>query len=332
MRVEEPGGELTAHRGPTVPPVAGHVRVSVTASGMCGADVGTAQARGACAPVVPGHEIAGVIAEIGEGVRGLQVGERVAVGWFGGSCGHCEACRRGDVVHCPERQVPGMSYPGGWAESITVPAGAIARIPAGLDAFDAAPMGCAGVTTFNAIRRAEVPAGGRIAVFGLGGLGHLAVQFAAALGHEVVAIARGPERAEPARSLGASAYIDAAPGDPGRRLRELGGVDAVLVTAPAAEPLPELLDGLSPHGRLVLLGIGGDRFALPVGTLVMNALRVQGHVTGGPIDIEETMRFAVRHDVRPMIERIPLADAQHGLERLRAGRARFRVVLDASAS
>ena len=172
MHVQASDPELVPARVPLDPAPEGWVRIAVAASGICGADLGTVSAGAdSPSPVTPGHEVAGTIAELGAGVAGWGVGDRVAVGWFGGSCGHCDACRRGDVVHCPERQVPGISYPGGWAESITVPAAALARVPDGLDLVDAAPMGCAGVTTFNAVRRAGVPAGGQLAVHGLGGAG-----------------------------------------------------------------------------------------------------------------------------------------------------------------
>lgn len=193
MAVTEPEGPLALSTVQTISPTGRQVRVSVKASGVCGADLGTAAAKapGTVFPVTPGHEVAGVIAELSEQVQGWQVGDRVAVGWFGGSCGHCAFCRAGDVAHCPEREVPGLSYPGGWAQSMTAPADALIHIPDELDFFEAAPFGCAGVTTFNAVRKAATPTGGRVAVFGIGGLGHLAVQFAARLGYETIAINRG---------------------------------------------------------------------------------------------------------------------------------------------
>lgn len=219
MLVTEPKGVLYPSVAETISPTGRWVRVSVTASGVCNADIATAAAsgRGVSFPVTPGHEVAGVIAELGDHVEGWSVGERVAVGWFGGSCGHCAFCRVGDVVHCPERKVPGVSYPGGWAQSITVPAEALARIPDEFDLFDAAPFGCAGVTTFNAVRKADIRAGARVAVFGIGGLGHLAVQFAAKLGYETIAIARGRDREKLARELGAHHYLDSDAQAPGRR-------------------------------------------------------------------------------------------------------------------
>lgn len=248
MVVPSAGAPMVAQTVPVREPHVGEVRVRVRASGICGADLGTAQGR-ADAPVTPGHEIAGTVAAVGQGVSAWEVGDRVAIGWFGGSCGRCQACRRGDVVHCPDRQIPGLSYPGGWAESITVPADALARVPDGLDLLDAAPMGCAGVTTWNALRGAGLAPGARVAVLGLGGLGHLAVQFAAAMGHEVTAIARGPERAAAARDLGAHHYLDSTEGSAGAALRRQGGVDFILSTAPSGQPLRDVLQGCGCTGR-----------------------------------------------------------------------------------
>src|SRR5699024_10263603 len=294
---------------PLEPAPAGWVRVAVAAAGICGADLGTVSAGAdSSSPVTPGHEVAGTIAELGPGVAGWRVGDRVAVGWFGGSCGHCDSCRHGDPVHCPERRVPGLSYPGGWSESITVPADALARVPDELDLVDAAPMGCAGVTTFNGVRRGRVRPGGRVAVVGLGGLGHLAVQFAAAMGYHVTAIARGRDRAELARGLGADRYLDGRD-SPGSVLHDLGGVDAIVHTVPASEPLPDLVRGLRPRGHLVLVGIGPGEVSLPMGRLVSDALTVTGHLTGSPADTEEAMRFAVLNGIRPLIEHVPLEQA-----------------------
>jgi len=331
MQVQQPGGrvEVASVSPPSLEP--GWVRVEVVATGVCGADLGTvATTDPAALPATPGHEVAGRIAALGEGVRGWQVGDRVAVGWFGGSCGTCEFCRRGDVVHCAQRKVPGINYPGGWAESITVPADALARIPEELDFAHAAPLGCAGVTTFNAVRGAGVRAGGRVAIFGIGGLGHLAVQFSAAMGYEVVAMARGSQRAQAAADLGADHYFDLESVPPAQALSTLGGVDLIISTIPAPPPLKELMRGLRPRGQMVLLGVDSSKLEFPVAPLVMNALSITGHLTGSPVQIEETMRFAVVNGVRPWIERLPLTDAQSAVEHLRAGEARFRMVLEAA--
>ncbi|WP_165396241.1 alcohol dehydrogenase catalytic domain-containing protein [Streptomyces sp. F001] len=334
MVVTEPRGPLHPSMAETASPTGTWVRVSVTASGVCNADIATAAATGSGTsfPVTPGHEVAGVIAEVGDQVEGWSVGDRVAVGWFGGSCGHCAFCRAGDVVHCPERKVPGLSYPGGWAQSITVPADALARIPDGLDLFDAAPFGCAGVTTFNAVRKAGTRAGGRVAVFGLGGLGHLAVQFAAKLGYETIAIARGGDREKLARDLGAHHYIDSNAQAPGAVLKELGGADLIVHTASSTAPVDELLTGLNVHGQITLVGVDAGSVTVPAARLVMNGHTVTGHLTGSPRETEEAMRFAVTNGVRPMIERMPLEQAGEAVTRLRSGAPRFRIVLHTARS
>ncbi|MEV0537961.1 alcohol dehydrogenase catalytic domain-containing protein [Kitasatospora sp. NPDC050463] len=297
---------------------------------MCNADIATAAAagKGSSFPVTPGHEVAGAIAEIGDQVEGWAVGDRVAVGWFGGSCGHCVYCRAGDVVHCAERKVPGLSYPGGWAQSITVPADALARIPDGLDLFDAAPFGCAGVSTFNAVRKAGICAGGRVAVFGIGGLGHLAVQFAAKLGYETIAVARGGDREQLARDLGAHHYIDSDTHAPGAALKELGGADLIVYTASSTAPVDELLTGLNVHGQLTLVGVDAGSVIVPAAQLVMNGHTLTGHLTGSARETEEVMEFAVTNGVRPMVERMPLEKAGEAVTRLRSGAPRFRIVLD----
>ncbi|MGP3775404.1 alcohol dehydrogenase catalytic domain-containing protein [Streptomyces sp. SDT5-1] len=307
--------------------------MTVVASGVCGADIGTAAATGkdTVFPVTPGHEVAGYVAETGDQVEGFSVGDRVAVGWFGGSCGRCARCRAGDVVHCPERMVPGLSYPGGWSESITVPVDALVRIPEGLDFFEAAPFGCAGVTTFNAVRNAGIRAGGRVAVFGIGGLGHLAIQFASKLGYETIAIARGTEREKFAGQLGAHRYIDSAVQAPGAALKELGGADLIVLTASSTAAADELLSGLNTHGKLTLVGIDAGAVTVPVAGLVMHGHVVTGHLTGSPRETQEAMRFAVTNGVRAVVERMPLQQAGEALSRLREGAARFRIVLDSSA-
>ncbi|MFI6463118.1 alcohol dehydrogenase catalytic domain-containing protein [Streptomyces sp. NPDC050538] len=331
MVVNEPRGDVRSSIRTPAPPAARWVRVSVTASGVCNADIATAAATGpgTVFPVTPGHEVAGVIAEVGDQVEGWSVGDRVAVGWFGGSCGHCSFCRTGDVVHCPERKVPGLSYPGGWAQSITVPADALARVPDGLDLFDAAPFGCAGVTTFNAVRKARIRTGGRVAVFGIGGLGHLALQFAAGLGHQAVAIARGAERGPLSRALGARHYIDSDAHAPGAALKELGGADLIVYTASSTAPVNELLTGLNTHGQLTLVGVDAGSVTVPAAQLVMNAHTLTGHLTGSAHETEQAMEFAVTNGIRPMIERMPLDQADDAVTRLRSGAPRFRIVLDA---
>ncbi len=328
----DPGKRLVPRNIPLEGPRPGWVRVEVAASGVCHADLEYAANPEASEdnPVIPGHEIAGVIAELGDEVQGWSIGDRVAVGWFGGSCGHCAFCRVGDVVHCAELQVPGSSYPGGWAESVTVPASALARIPEGMDFFDAAPMGCAGVTTFNAIRKANLAPGATVAVLGIGGLGHLALQFSNKMGFRTIAIARGAARDGLARGLGAHDYIDTTAGPAGKALAEMGGADLIVCTAQTTEPVSGLLAGLRPHGRLTLLGVDDGSITLPAAQLVMHELSVGGVVTGNTRDIEETMAFALRTGVRPLIERMPLESANEALERIGAGNVAFRIALDAT--
>ncbi|MGW9372963.1 alcohol dehydrogenase catalytic domain-containing protein [Streptomyces xanthophaeus] len=328
--VTEPGGSLTPGLVEPVSPTGRSVRVGVVACGVCNADISTAAATGSRTvfPVTPGHEVAGVITGLGEAVEGWAVGDRVAVGWFGGSCGHCSYCRWGDVVHCSERKVPGMSYSGGWAQGITVPADALARIPDEMDFFDAAPFGCAGVTAFNAVRKAGIRVGGRVAVFGIGGLGHLAVQFAAKLGYETVAIARGGERESIARDLGAHHYIDSDAQQPGAALKALGGADLIVSTASSTSPVDELLTGLNVHGQLTLVGADAGSVTVPAAQLVMNGHTLTGHLTGSPHETEEAMHFALTNGVRPVIERMPLEKAEDAVARLRSGAPRFRIVLD----
>lgn len=331
MRVDPDGGGLSPHVVESDDPPAGWVTVRVAATGVCFADVATSRTLPLEPSITPGHEIAGEVVVVGAGVETRWVGERVAVGWFGGSCTRCSYCRAGDPVHCPDRKTPGSSYPGGWAEFVTVPEDALARVPDGLSLFDAAPLGCAGVTTFNAIRRANVAPGGRVAVFGIGGLGHLAVQFAAQMGYEVVAIARGMAREPLARQLGTHHYVDAESAEVGEVLRDLGGADLLLSTASTTAPLAGLLPGLRVGGRLCIVGVDGGVLDVPTAVLTMKSIVVTGHLTGSARDIEETMRFALLNNVRPIIERMPLEEAASAVERLARGDARFRIVLDATS-
>ena len=235
-------------------------------------------------------------------------------------------------MHCPERRTPGNSYPGGYAESMVAPADALAAVPDGMDLVDAAPMGCAGVTTFRAIREAGVRAGGRVAVVGLGGLGHLAVQFAARMGYETVAVARGPQRREAALGLGAAHYVDSFEQPAGAALAAMGGADLILNCAATTEHLEELLDGLRVHGRLTLVGFDGGDLTVPAARLVTRGQVITGHLTGNAHDIEETLAFARLHGVRPVVERMPLREAGAALESIAAGRAGMRIVLETDGS
>lgn len=313
----------------TTSPPAGHVRIAVKACGVCGTD--HAFVNGGFPdlnwPITPGHEIAGTIAELGSGVEGFSVGERVAVGWFGGTCNRCGPCRRGQFMQCMNGQVPTWHYPGGYAESATAPAAALARIPEGLSFTEAAPMGCAGVTTFNALRRSTARAGDRVAIVGVGGLGHLGIQWARAMGFETIAIARGTDKAADARTLGAHHYIDSTAGDVGAALQALGGAQVVLATAADSAAMGATAGGLAPEGELVLIGATVDPMPVNPLAMIMGGHRLVGHPSGTSADIEDTMNFAVLSGVRARIQEVPLAKAAEAYAAMDAGRARYRMVL-----
>ena len=279
-------------------------------------------------PLTPGHEIAGTIAEIGDGVEDFAVGDRVEVGWFGGNCNRCVPCRKGYFMQCQRLQVPSWHYPGGYAESVVVPATALARIPEELSFGEAAPLGCAGVTTFNGLRRTKAKAGDLVAVLGIGGLGHLGVQFARAMGFETVAIARGAARADAARELGAHHYIDSTESDVAAALKDLGGAAVVLATAANAEAMAATVGGLGPQGELVTIGVTPDNLPIsPAQSDRRRAGRWSGIRPGTSRDVEETMHFAVLSGVRPVIEERPLAQAAEAYEAMDTGKAHYRIVL-----
>ncbi|MEU2060450.1 alcohol dehydrogenase [Streptomyces sp. NPDC013455] len=313
-------------------PGPGQARIAVEACGICHSDAFfvTAGMPGITFPVVPGHEIAGRIAELGEGTGdgSPQVGDRVAVGWFGGSCGHCRSCREGDFIVCPNLKVPGWAYDGGFAEQVIAPVDALARIPDGLAASDAGPMACAGVTTYNGLRRSSARPGDLVAVLGIGGLGHLGVQYAAAMGFETVAIARGAEKAGFAEQLGAHHYVDSTSGTPvAEALRSLGGARAVLATAGDAEAITATAGGLAPRGELVVIGASPEPLGISPVQLLMNANVIRGHPSGTARDVEDTMAFSALHGIRPMTETVPLAQAGEAYDKMLSGAARFRMVL-----
>jgi alcohol dehydrogenase len=328
--VKSRGGPLELAEIETPPPDRGQVRVDVAACGVCGTDQAIVNGGfpGVPWPLTPGHEIAGTVAEVGPGVEDFTVGDRVAIGWFGGHCGICTPCRKGLFIHCVNGQVPSLSYPGGYAESATVPANALARIPDELSFAEAAPMGCAGVTTYNALRRTRAVAGDVVAVLGLGGLGHLGVQFAAAMGFDTVAIARGRgERERDALALGARHYIDSTAEDVAEALQKLGGAAVVLGTVGNAQAMADTVGGLAPRGELVTVGVTGEPLAVSPAQLIQPALTISGHPSGTARDVEETMRFAVVSGVRARIEERPLDDAAEAYAAMVDGRARYRMVL-----
>ncbi|MEU6089434.1 alcohol dehydrogenase [Streptomyces sp. NPDC047085] len=313
-------------------PGPGEVRIAVEACGICHSDAifVNAAVPGVMFPVVPGHEVAGRVEELGAGVgdRGWQVGDRVTVGWFGGSCGYCTQCRKGDFIVCERLKVPGWAYDGGFAEKMIAPCDALARIPDALSAVDAGPMACAGVTTFNGLRRSSARPGDRVAVVGLGGLGHLGVQYAVAMGFETVAIARGPEKADFAKQIGAHHYVDSTSGTPvAEALQALGGADVVLATAGNSEAMAATLDGLAPRGQLVVIGADAEPMPITPFQLIMAARGVHGHPSGTAQDVQDTMEFSALHNIRPMTELVPLDRAEEAYQKMMAGKARYRMVL-----
>ncbi|MFI2642291.1 alcohol dehydrogenase [Streptomyces sp. NPDC018610] len=313
-------------------PGAGQVRIAVEACGICHSDAFFVDAvmPGVRFPLVPGHEVAGRVDALGDGAAeyGWQPGDRVAVGWFGGSCGHCTACRQGDFVVCETLKVPGWAYDGGFAERMIAPVDALARIPESLAAADAGPMACAGVTVFNGLRRSAARPGDLVAVLGIGGLGHLGVQYAVAMGFETVAIARGAGKARFAEQLGAHHYVDSTADTPvGEALQALGGAKAVLATAGSSEAISATVDGLTHRGELVAIGATPDPLGISPLQLITGGRVVRGHPSGTAQDVEDTMAFSALHGIRPMTEVAPLAEADEAYRRMLSGSARFRMVL-----
>ncbi|MFI1467672.1 alcohol dehydrogenase [Streptomyces wuyuanensis] len=309
-----------------------HVRIAVEACGICHSDAFFVSAAlpGVTFPEVPGHEIAGRVDALGEGIEdwGWQVGDRVAVGWFGGSCGHCTPCRQGDFIVCENLKVPGWAYDGGFAEYAIAPVDALARIPDSLTAADAGPMACAGVTTYNGLRRSSARSGDLVAVLGIGGLGHLAVRYAVAMGFETVAIARGADKADFSKQLGAHHYIDSTAGTTvAEALQSLGGAKAVLATASNSAAITATVDGLAPRGELVVIGADPEALGINPVQLLMSGRVVRGHPSGTARDVQDTMEFSALHGIRPTIETLPLDQADEAYQKMLSGSARFRMVL-----
>ena len=310
-----------------------HVRVRVLSCGVCHSDLLAVEGQrpDPQQPVVPGHEIVGIVDALGEGVTTWQVGDRVGLGFLGGQCNRCEFCRRADFVNCTDQPQPGTTHDGGYAEMVIARATGLVRIPEGLDAMLAAPLLCAGITTFNALRAGGAGPDALIGVQGLGGLGHLGVQYAKKLGCRVAAIARGTEKAELAVSLGADHYIDSAQVDPGEALTALGGAAAVIATAASGASMSPLIAGLRPRGTLVVVGAAPDPIEVGTSDLIFGGRRILGSLTGTAAENEDNLAFCLTHGVVPMIEAMPFTDAPQAYERMMAGHARFRVVLDVAA-
>jgi propanol-preferring alcohol dehydrogenase len=313
-----------------VAPRAGHVRLRVQSCGVCHSDVLGVEGQRAdpSQPVVPGHEVVGVVDAVGDGVTAWEIGDRVGVGFLGGHCGECDGCRRGDFVNCANQPQPGTTVDGGYAEVGYARATGLVRIPDTLSSVEASPLLCAGITTFNALRSLDVGPGALIGIQGIGGLGHLGVQYANKLGYRVVAIARGSEKASLAAQLGAHHYIDSSAVDPGAALRDLGGAAAVVATAASGASMSPLLAGLAPRGQLVVVGAAADPIEVLTSDLIFGSRSIFGSLTGTPIQNEANLAFSAAHGVAPMNELFGFEDAPKAYERMMSGDARFRVVLD----
>ncbi len=330
VQVSGPKGslEIVEREIPAAGP--GFVRVRVEACGVCHSDALTKEGYwpGIQYPRVPGHEIAGVVDEIGPGVRGWKPGDRVGIGWHGGHCGYCDSCRRGDFLTCRFGvRVPGIHFDGGYEDYVVAQADALARIPAELTAAEAAPMMCAGVTTFNPLRNARARPGDLVAVLGVGGLGHLGVQFASKMGFDTVAIARGRDKEPLALRLGARLYIDSREQDPAAELARLGGARVILATVTSGAAMTAVLGGLGVDSTLIVVGAPGDPLQVPAGVLIGERRSIAGWPSGRSIDSQDTMAFAARTGVRSMNEAFPLERAAEAYERMMSGNARFRIVL-----
>ncbi len=329
VQVPKPGADFEIVEREIPQPGPGQVRIHVQVCGVCHSDVVTKDGLlpGIVYPRVPGHEVAGVIDAVGPNVTTWKTGDRVGVGWHGGQDGTCLPCRRGDFINCVNAQICGISYDGGYQEYMLAPIQALAHMPESLDPAEAAPLMCAGVTTFNALRHSGALPADLVAVQGIGGLGHLGVQFAKKSGYKVAAIGRGAGNAALAKKLGANVYIDSAANDPAAELQKLGGAQAILATAPSGKAMASLIPGLGPNGVLMVIGASPDPIEVSAFQLLFGKKRIQGWASGLPTDSEDTLRFCELTGVRPMIEKFPLTKAAEAYARMLSGKAEFRVVL-----
>jgi len=328
-QVPKPGADFQIVERDVPEPGPGQVRIKVKACGVCRSDVLTKEGLwpGLEFPRVPGHEVAGVIDAVGAGVSAWTKGQRVGVGWHGGHDGTCRECRRGDFRNCRNGKVCGISYDGGYQEYMLAPIEALVAIPASLPDLDAAPLLCAGITTYNALRHSGAFPGDLVAVQGIGGLGHLGVQFANKFGYKVAAIGRGSANASLAKQLGAHIYIDSQAANAAEELQRLGGARVIVATAPNSKAMSELIDGLGPNGELMVIGATSDPIEVTPLQLISGSRTIQGWAAGTPADSEDTLNFAEISGVRPMIETYPLDRAEEAYARMMSGKAEFRVVL-----
>jgi D-arabinose 1-dehydrogenase-like Zn-dependent alcohol dehydrogenase len=330
VQVTRPNGPLELVERETPEPGTGAVRIKIEACGICHSDSFTKEGiwPDIQYPRVPGHEIAGIIDAMGTGVVGWTPGQRVGVGWHGGHCGYCDSCRRGDFVTCQiAAQVPGIAYDGGYAEYMIAPAGALALIPEGLSAVDAGPLMCAGITTFNSLRNSGARPGDLVAILGVGGLGHLGIQFSAKMGFKTVAIARGREKEPLAKKLGAWHYIDSQTQDAAAALVKLGGAKVILATVTSGKAMSAALGGLGVNGKFIIVGAADEPLEVNAGLFIMGRRSIMGWPSGTSIDSQDTLSFSALTGVRAMIEVFPLERAAEAYERMMSGKARFRAVL-----
>jgi 2-desacetyl-2-hydroxyethyl bacteriochlorophyllide A dehydrogenase len=329
VQVSKPGGNFEVVERPIPQPGRAQVRIKVEACGVCHSDAIVKESGfpGLQYPRVPGHEIAGRIEAVGSDVTQWKPGQRVGVGWHGGHCFTCDPCRRGQFILCKFEKITGISFDGGYAEYVVVPAEAVAAMPDDLPADEAAPLLCAGITVFNSLRNSGARAGDLVAVQGIGGLGHLGIQYARQMGFRTVAIGRGGDKDPLAKKLGAHNYIDTAASEPAAALQALGGANVILATAPDSKAISVLVDGLGPDGKLVIVGAGPEPLAITPLQLILSRRTVRGWPSGTAKDSEDTLQFSLLSAVRPMIERYPLEKAAEAYDQMISGRARFRVVL-----
>jgi NADPH2:quinone reductase len=330
VAVPEGGEPFELVERPVPEPGPEEVRVAVEACGMCYSDsyVREGTRPGIEYPRVPGHEIAGRVDAVGDRVDAWEPGDRVGVGWHGGHCFTCDTCRRGDFQGCEDGEITGLTFDGGYAEYATVPAEAVGRVPEELDSVEAAPLLCAGITTFNALRNSGAGPGDLVAVQGVGGLGHLAIQYARAMGFETVALSRSPDKRDLARSLGADHFVDTSGTDAAEALGSMGGARVVLATAPSADAISDVVGGVGRNGEVIAVGVPHEPAPVKVGHLVGNRASVAGWASGHAKDWEDTLEFSALRDVTPEVETYPLEDVAEAYERMRANEARFRVVLE----
>ena len=328
-QIAKPGAGFQMVEREIPEPAAGQVRIKVQACGVCHSDVLTVEGAwpGIEYPRIPGHEVAGIIDEVGTGVSAWKKGQRVGVGWHGGQDNTCRECRRGDFRNCRNLKITGISYDGGYQQYMVAPIEALVAIPDSLKDVEAAPLLCAGITTYNALRHSGALPGDLVAVLGIGGLGHLGIQFANKFGYKVVAIGRGSEDATLAKKLGASLYIDSKSANAAEDLQKLGGARVIVATAPSSKAMSELVDGLGPNGELLVIGAAFEPIEVSPVQLINGSRTIQGWAAGTPADSEDTLNFAELSGVRPMIETYPLEKAAEAYARMLSGKAQFRVVL-----